>query len=221
MTRKVSIIIDGVRHRVLPDDETPETADGSFSARAPPREETDMDNNTRSETRPFPPIGRFEKHLIAPPQILGCERTPFLVLVGVVAFLVIVVFGIDIFGIIGAALIFIGGVRWLRAMFEQDPHWFAMRWLGMRYPRHLPDELPPAYMKDWAFVGYDDPPAPEEVFMAWLKVIAAMLVPAGLVALFFGLFAGGVTFAALMLAVLALVFTEDVMGVARKITGRA
>jgi len=166
-------------------------------------------------------MGRFEQHLITPPQILGCERLPFLILCGLVAFLIVVVFGVDIFGIAGGALIFHGGIRWLRAMFEQDPHWFAMRWLALTVPRRLPDELPPACIEDWAFVGFDDPPTPEAIFGAWLTIAAILVVPAGLAAVLSGPVAGGLTYAGLLLAVVAWAFAEDIARAVRRRIGRA
>jgi len=157
---------------------------------------------------PFPPMGRFEPHLIAPPQILGCERTPFLVLVGLVAFLILVVFGITLFGIAGGLLIFLGGVRWLRAMFEVDPRYFAMRQLAMRTPRHLLAELPPAYMKDWAFVGYEDPPTLEEMFVAWSRMLGSAAIPALLAALMSSLVVGCLVFAGILTLILIGVFGD-------------
>ena len=218
MPKKLHLEIDGVKYVAKRADDTPEIDPAVLhqSGGAPPdTEETlAMETDRRPDEtgdHPFPPLGRFEKHLTAPPDILGCERTPFLVLLGTVAFLVIAVFGIDVFGIIGGGLIFIGGVRWLRAMFEQDPQYFAMRWESMKYPRHLPYELPPEHEKGWAFVGYDDPPAPEIILKAWAGVTIAALVLSGIVYFFFGPLAGALTFALLMLVVTLWVFREELI----------
>ena len=184
-----------------------------------------MEPGTDPQERPFPPMGRFEKHLTAPPQIMGCERIPFLVLTGVVAFLAVIFLGVGhpiliVGGLISCALFFLGGLRWLRAMFEYDPHWFAMRWLGMTWPRHLPDAHPPAWLKDCAFIGYDDPPTAADVVLAWVKVLGAIAIPALLAGLVFGTLAGGAVYAALLTGVLFWVFTEDIIAALRAITGR-
>ena len=157
----------------------------------------------------FPPVGRFEKHLIVPPQILGCERTPFLALVGAVAFLIIIVFGITFPGLAAGVLIFLGGVRWLRGIFEHDPYFFAMRWLALRLPRNLPAEHPPAFMQDWAFVGYEDPPRPEATFIAWLKVSGVAMLPATGALIAHSVIAAVITFILGMIAVVIWVFLED------------
>ena len=162
-------------------------------------------------TAVFPPVGRFEAHLIAPPQILGCERIPFLTLVGIIAFLIIVVFGINVTGVTGGLLMFLGGVRWLRAIFEIDPYYFAMRRLAIQTPRSLPAEHPPAYMKAWAFVGYDDPPSADAVFVAWLNVIGVVLMLATVVWAFTNLIMAGIVFASLMTAIGLWVFSDDLM----------
>ena len=162
-----------------------------------------------NDTSAFPPVGRFEKHLIAPPQILGCERIPFLTLVGIIAFLMIVVFGINVMGVTGGILMFLGGVRWLRAIFEIDPYYFAMRRLAIQYPRHLPADHPPAYMTDWAFVGYDDPPSADAMFVAWLKVISVALMLATVAWAFSNVMIAGMVFASLITGTLLWVFADD------------
>ena len=163
-----------------------------------------------------PYIGRFEMHLITPPMLFGCERMPFLVWLGVIAFLIVAVFGINPFGLLGGVLMLIGGVIWLREIARDDPQWFAMRLERMKYPGQMPDELPDPRLKHWDFVGYDDPPPPEKIIKAWLGVTAAALVPSGIVTLFFSLPAGGITFAVLMLAVVAWVFPEQTIGRLRR-----
>ena len=162
------------------------------------------------KVRPY--IGRFEMHLITPPMLFGCERMPFLVWLGTIAFLVVVVFGINPLGLFGGIMMFIGGVIWLRAIARDDPQWFAMRLERMKYPSQMPDELPDPRLKDWDFVGYDDPPPPEKIMKAWLGVTAAVLVPAAVVALIFGLAVGGIIFAALMLGVVIWVFPQKMPG---------
>ena len=188
-----------------------------------------MDTDRRTDEtadRPFPPMGRFDKHLTAPPQIMGCERLPFLVLVGTVAFLATLALGLTspiflVAGLAACGVILVNGLRWLRAMFEYDPHWFAMRWLAVTWPRDLPDAPPPAWVKDCAFIGYDDPPAPREVAAAWAKVLAVLALAGGLVWLVFGPLAGGGVFAVLLSAVLVWVFTEDITAALRALFGRA
>ncbi|MCY4288584.1 MAG: hypothetical protein OXC63_08325 [Aestuariivita sp.] len=164
----------------------------------------------------FPRVGQFEKHLIVPAQILGCERTPFLVLVGGVAFLITIVFGITFPGLAAGVLIFLGGVRWLRAIFEQDPHYFAMRWMALRLPRNLPAEHPPEFVKDWAFVGYEDPPRPEAVFIAWLQVSGAAMVPTTLVLFVYSIPAAVITFAICMVIIVLWVFADDLRQLRRR-----
>lgn len=227
MTRQVSMTIDGVGYRVTPDVDAVERETGARPGgiTPPDQQRTPMTPDTDPQERPFPPMGRFEKHLTAPPQIMGCERIPFLALTGVVAFLAIIFLGIghpvlSVGGLISCALFFPGGLRWLRAMSEYDPHWFAMRWLGMTWPRHLPDEHPPAWLTDCAFIGYDDPPTTAEVVTAWVKVLGAIAIPAILTGLVFGALAGGGVFTVLLTAVLLWVFTEDSLDVLRAITGR-
>ncbi|WP_170565596.1 VirB3 family type IV secretion system protein [Ruegeria atlantica] len=168
------------------------------------------------DNAPGPEIGRFEMHLITPPMLFGCERMPFLVWLGVIAFLVVAVFGITPWGLIGGALMLAGGILWLRDIARDDPQWFAMRLERMKYPTHMPDVLPDTRLKDWDFVGFDDPPAPETVLKAWLGVSAAALAPAALVALFFGVLVGGLTFAGLMLAAALWVFQEKLIERARR-----
>ena len=207
-------VINGVRYRAEPDADTPEseTADLHQQGGAPPldTEALVMDPMDEDNT-PEPKIGRFEMHLIAPPMLFGCERMPFLVWLGVIAFLVVAVFGITPWGLIGGALMFAGGVIWLRHIAEDDPQWFALRLERMKYPTHMPDVMPDPRLKDWDFVGFDDPPAPETVLKAWLGVSAAALVPAGFVTLFFGLLPGALTFTGLMLAVAVWAFWEDII----------
>lgn len=156
-----------------------------------------------------PQIGRFEMHLITPPMLFGCERMPFLVLLGAIAFLVVAVFGITPWGLIGGGFMLAGGIIWLRDIASDDPQWFAMRLERMKYPTHMPDVMPDARLKDWDFVGFDDPPAPEEVLKAWAKVAAAALVPSGIAALIFGIVPGSLAFAGLMAAVALWAFWED------------
>ena len=226
MPKQISIEIDGVRYRVLPDEDTPETdiaADGPCATRgrAPPLdEETRAMDPMKDDSTPGPKIGCFEMHLITPPMLFGCERMPFLVWLGAIAFLVVAVFGITPWGLIGGAMMFAGGVIWLRRIAEDDPQWFAMRLERMKYPTRMPDVLPDPRLKDWDFVGFDDPPAPETVLKAWLGVTAAAFVPAALIGLVFGILPGALTFTGLMLALVLWVFTGEIVWVLRRITGR-
>ena len=215
MRKVLHIMIDGVRYIAIRDGGTTDTeaaVESSLQMRGrapPPDEETRTMDPMDEERTPGPKIGRFERHLITPPMLFGCERMPFLVWLGVIAFLVVAVFGITPWGLIGGALMFAGGVIWLRQIAEGDAQWFAMRLERMKYPTHMPDVLPDPRLKDWDFVGFDDPPAPETVLKAWAGVSAAALVPAGLVALIFGIVPGMVVFAGLMLAVILWVFWQE------------
>ena len=169
-----------------------------------------------ADDTPGPRIGRFEMHLITPPMLFGCERVPFLVWLGAVAFLVVAVFGITPWGIIGGLLMFAGGIIWLRRIAEDDRQWFAMRLERMKYPTHMPDMLPDPCLKGWDFAGFDDPPAPETVLKAWAGVSAAALVPAALVVFIFGGLPGALTFAGAVLAVALWAFWEDMVNRLRR-----
>lgn len=232
MPKPISIEIDGARYRAVPEDAARDTQTARAASRgcAPPRKDAnDMDTDHMTDEtrdRPFPPMGRFDKHLTAPPQIMGCERLPFLVLVGTVGFLGTLALTLTspiflVAGLAACGVILVNGLRWLRAMFIYDPHWFAMRWLAVTWPRHLHDDLPPAWVKRCDFIGYEDPPAPHEVAAAWAKVLAVLALAGGLAGLLFGPLAGGGVFAVLLSAVLVRVFTEDITAALRALFGRA
>ncbi len=164
-----------------------------------------MERPMTDDTKPY---GRIDMDLMRPPQLFGCERLPFLILIGAVGFITVVIFGLDIFGLIGGVGLFVAGFIALRRAAAQDPLWFAVRWEAMKYPRHMPDVLPdPSLPRHLPFVGYNDPPARESVILAWAGVIGAMLVPAGLVWALFGLMAGAIAHAVLVALVCLRVFT--------------
>ncbi|WP_420010390.1 hypothetical protein [Tateyamaria sp.] len=156
---------------------------------------------------PTPALGRFDMHLSRHPQLLGCERLPFLVLLGTVAFLVIVLFGITLRGLLGGGLMLAGGILWLRYLAQIDPLWFAVRRARMAYPVDMPDIPPDPRLGTWAFVGCQDPPPLDRVLRAWGAVAVVISVPSAGVALFAGPGAGAATFVAVMLAVALLAFT--------------
>ena len=102
-------------------------------------------------------ITRIDVDLARPPNILYCERVPFVVLVGAVVFVTVVFFGITFHGLIAAFILMATGVGVLRQLFAHDPHFFAVYAKALKYPRRLPAE-PDRPMPDIPFIGYADPP---------------------------------------------------------------
>lgn len=133
------------------------------------------------------PYGFIDEAMLRPPQILGCERMPFLVVVGIAGFVTFTGFGFTLPGIVGGAMLAGAGVMVLRRIAAHDPFWFAVLWESARYPRHMPDVLPDRTLPDLAFVGYDDPPSPATVLLARIAAIAGVTLPAGAAWLLFGL----------------------------------
>lgn len=132
--------------------------------------------------------GHLDEAMLRPPQILGCERAPFLLVLGASAFLSITVFGITFPSLVAAVMLAFAGVMVLRRIAAHDPFWFAVLFESARYPRHLPDVLPdPALPRDLAFVGYDDPPSRAAVLLAWIAAVAGVVLPAAAAWVLFGL----------------------------------
>ena len=102
-------------------------------------------------------ITRIDVDLARPPNILYCERVPFVVLVGTVVFVTVVFFGITFHGLIAAFILMAAGVGVLRQLFAHDPHFFAVYAKALKYPRRLPAE-PDRPMPDLPFIGYADRP---------------------------------------------------------------
>ena len=96
--------------------------------------------------------------LARPPMVLGCERLPFVVLIGAVVFVLIVLFGgITFHGLIAGLMLIAIGIGVLRRIARYDPYFFAVTWQAMQTPRELP-AVPREPMAPMLFVGYDDPP---------------------------------------------------------------
>ena len=104
--------------------------------------------------------GVLDEALLRPPQLLGCERTPFLFVIFSATFLTVAVFGVTFPGLVAGIMLAAAGVMVLRRIAAHDPFWFAVQFAASRYPRHMPDVLPDTTIpRDLAFVGYDDPPS--------------------------------------------------------------
>ncbi|MYE10513.1 MAG: hypothetical protein F4X99_02390 [Gammaproteobacteria bacterium] len=133
------------------------------------------------------PYGTIDEAMLRPPQILGCERMPFLAVVGAAAFVTVAGFGLTIPGAIGGFILAGAGVMVLRRIAAHDPFWFAVLFESARYPRDMPDVLPDRTLPPLAFVGYDDPPSPVSVLLARIAALAAVTLPAAGVWALFGL----------------------------------
>lgn len=132
--------------------------------------------------------GRIDEALLRPPQILGCERMPFLFTIGMAAFVTVAGFGLTLAGIAGGVLLASAGVIVLRRLATHDPFWFAVVFESAKYPRHMPDVLPDRTIsRDLAFVGYDDPPSDVAVLLARVSALAIVVLPAGAAWAHFGL----------------------------------
>ncbi len=134
------------------------------------------------------PYGFIDEAMLRPPQILGCERVPFLAVIGMAAFVTVIGFGITFPGLAGGVMLASAGVMVLRRIAAHDPFWFAVLFDAARYPRHMPDVLPdPTLPRHLHFVGYDDPPSDGAVALTRIGVVTAVVAPAGLACAFFGL----------------------------------
>ncbi len=143
------------------------------------------------EGRGTEPYGRFDLAFARSPQLFGCERRPLLALAGLTAFLVLVVFGFGIPGVVGGAGIFACGYAVLRRAAAADPQYFEARWAAMACPRRLPDvPRDPWLPRHVPFTGFDDPPPREAVARAWAAVAAAAAAVAAAVWLAVGAMAG-------------------------------
>ena len=149
------------------------------------------------------PYGFIDEAMLRPPQILGCERMPFLTLIGAVVLVTVVGFGLTLPGVIGGVMLAAAGVMVLRRIAAHDPFWFAVLFESARYPRDMPDVLPDRTLPKLAFVGYDDPPSVAAVLLARLSALAIVLLPAAAAWLLLGLVPALVTLA-VMAALMAL-----------------
>lgn len=114
----------------------------------------------------------------APLLLSGCERVPFLLMLGTVIFATIVLFGITIIGLpCGVALFLLCRYK-LREIAEYDPYFFAMWWESRKYPKHMPASEWQD-VGDCAFIGYDDRPTWRQVLWAWSVVISLGLAVLG------------------------------------------
>lgn len=87
------------------------------------------------------------------PQVLQCERLPFVVLVGTIVFVTVVIFGFTFHGLIAGFMLMCAGVGALRKAAEHDPHFFAVYWKSLQYPRELP-AVPRQDLPRLPFVGH-------------------------------------------------------------------
>ena len=132
--------------------------------------------------------GYIDEALLRPPQILGCERTPFLAVIFAATFVTVTGFGLTLPGFVGGVMLAGAGVMVLRRIAVHDPFWFAVLFEAARYPRHMPDVLPDRVLpRDLAFVGYDDPPSDAAVLLARLAALAIVVLPAAAAWALFGL----------------------------------
>ena len=130
--------------------------------------------------------GVLDEAMLRPPRILGCERAPFLAVIGAATFATVTGFGLTLPGIVGGVLLAAAGVMVLRGVAAHDPFWFAVLFESARYPRRMPDVPPDRTLPPLAFVGYDDPPSPVAVALARTAAAAAVALPAGVVHALFG-----------------------------------
>lgn len=86
--------------------------------------------------------GYINPAFVRPPQLAGCERVPFLMMLGIVVFTVVVVFGVSPSGLIGGILMAIAGRGALKQIAAYDPYFFAVWGEAIKLPRSLPDVLP-------------------------------------------------------------------------------
>lgn len=131
--------------------------------------------------------GVLDEALLRPPQILGCERSPFIAVIFAATFVTVAGFGITLQGLVGGVMLAAAGVMVLRRIAVHDPFWFAVLFEAARYPRDMPDVLPDRTLPKLAFVGYDDPPSDAAVLLARLAALAIVVLPAGAAWAFFGL----------------------------------
>lgn len=154
--------------------------------------------------------GHIDIDLIRQPQLLGCERAPFLVMLATVSFVTLVVFGVTPQGIVGGVMLFCAGLIVLRRCAVVDPHWFAVRLEAIKYPRHMPNVLPDKTLpRHLPFVGFGDPPHRRTIFLAWAFVIGTQTLLCVPVWFLVGhLWAMGV-FASVFALTLVIVFGRD------------
>ena len=147
------------------------------------------------------PYGVLDEAMLRPPQIAGCERIPFLVMLGAVAFVTVTGFGLTLPGAIGGILLVAAGIMLLRRIAAHDPFWFAILFEAATYPRRMPDVLPDRTIPHGlAFVGYADPPSPAVVALHRTAAATVVLVPAAAAWLLFGLVPALCTLGALAVA---------------------
>ena len=131
--------------------------------------------------------GFLDEALLRPPQILGCERSPFIAVIFAATFVTVVGFGITLQGLVGGVMLAAAGIMLLRRIAVYDPFYFAILFEAARYPRDMPDVLPDRTLPKLAFVGYDDPPSDAAVLLARLVALAIVVLPAGATWALFGL----------------------------------
>ena len=152
------------------------------------------------------PYGVLDEAMLRPPQIAGCERIPFLVMLGAVVFVTVTGFGLTLPGAIGGIFLVAAGVMLLRRIAAHDPFYFAILFEAATFPRRMPDVLPDRTLpQDLAFVGYDDPPTPAVVALHRTAAATFVVVPAAAAWLLFGLVPALCTLAVLAVVVAAVI----------------
>ena len=152
------------------------------------------------------PYGVLDEAMLRPPQIAGCERIPFLVMLGAVVFVTVTGFGLTLPGAIGGIFLVAAGVMLLRRIAAHDPFYFAILFEAATFPRRMPDVLPDRTLpQDLAFVGYDDPPTPAVVALHRTAAATFVVVPAAAAWLLFGLVPALCTLAVLAVLVAAVI----------------
>ena len=80
--------------------------------------------------------------LIRPRLVMGCEPAAFTALCFGVVFVLVVVFGLTLAGVIAAMILTAVGISLLRRIAAYDPMYFMVLWTAMKYPGVLPRVMP-------------------------------------------------------------------------------
>lgn len=132
------------------------------------------------------PYGYINPAFVRPPLLAGCERTPFLIMLGIVVFTVVAVFGVSPSGLIGGILMTIAARGALKQVTAYDPYFFAVWWEAIKLPRSLPDVLPEDRIplpSPAPLTGEPASPTAGDWAKALRTLVAGVLVISGLVVL--------------------------------------
>ena len=91
---------------------------------------------------PSSAYGYINPAFVRPPLLAGCERAPFLIMLGFVVLTVLAVFEVSPSGLIGGILMTMAGRGALKQVATYDPYFFAVWWEAINLPRSLPDVVP-------------------------------------------------------------------------------